>query len=155
MQTAQGFVQLGGQTVYTGGVPSTTSVMRSFVAATVSVFNAGTATLTWNRRLTLSLLQREAEQQLGLVQSSPNDTQQEDNPDGIPSSVFDEIVDGLSKDKPAYLTASAPGFFGGPNAVTSELMTWGVALATRASLRRCGALRFPTGTSRRRGPPSR
>ncbi len=46
MQSAQGFCQLGGQTVTTGGVASTTKVMQSFVATTVSVFNAGTATLS-------------------------------------------------------------------------------------------------------------
>lgn len=58
-----------------------------------------------------------------------------DNPDGIPAAAFDAMAAGLSADKPAYLAASAPGFFGGPDAVSPELAAWGVALARRASLR--------------------
>jgi len=46
VESAQGWVQLGGQAVTTGGVASTTTVQRSFPAATVSVFNAGTAVLS-------------------------------------------------------------------------------------------------------------
>lgn len=45
MNSAQGWVQLGGQTVTTGGVASSTLAMKSFVGATVTVFVAGSATL--------------------------------------------------------------------------------------------------------------
>jgi hypothetical protein len=71
---------------------------------------------------------------------TPALVQSDVNSDGLPPSVFDEIVDGLGKDRPAYLAAAAPGFFGGEDAVSSELMAWGIGLATRASLRTSVAL---------------
>src|SRR5690349_1433453 len=46
MNSAQGYVQLGGQTVTTGGVASTTKVQVSYPSATVTVYNHGTATLS-------------------------------------------------------------------------------------------------------------
>ena len=67
--------------------------------------------------------------------TTPAILQTRDNPDGVPASVYDDIVEGLRKDKPAYLSQAAPGFFGGPDAVSRELVAWGVELAARASLR--------------------
>lgn len=67
--------------------------------------------------------------------TTPAILQSDDNPDGVPASVYEDIVDGLRKDKPAYLFEAAPAFFGGPGAVSTELLTWGVELAARASLR--------------------
>jgi pimeloyl-ACP methyl ester carboxylesterase len=61
----------------------------------------------------------------------------QDNPDGLPAIAYDEMVAGLRADKPAYLAAMAPGFFGGEEAVSPELIRWGVGLAARASLRSC------------------
>jgi non-heme chloroperoxidase len=72
--------------------------------------------------------------------TTPAIMQREDNPEGIPASVFDETVEGLCNDKPAYLAAAAPGFFGGSDAVSPELLRWGVDLAARASLRTSVAL---------------
>jgi pimeloyl-ACP methyl ester carboxylesterase len=71
---------------------------------------------------------------------TPALVQSDDNPEGLPTRVFDEIVAGLCNDKPGYLAAAAPGFFGGPGAVSDELMAWGVRLAERASLRTSVAL---------------
>ena len=67
--------------------------------------------------------------------TTPRVLQAPDNPDGIPRVVFDEMVAGLAADKPAYLAAAAPGFFGGDEACSPELLLWGLALAGRASLR--------------------
>jgi pimeloyl-ACP methyl ester carboxylesterase len=67
--------------------------------------------------------------------TTPAILQSDDNPDGVPASVYEDIVRGLRKDKPAYLFEAAPAFFGGPDAVSPELLTWGVELAARASLR--------------------
>ena len=38
--------------------------------------------------------------------------QAEDNPDGVPRSVFDEIVDGLKQDRPHFLAGFGKKFFG-------------------------------------------
>jgi non-heme chloroperoxidase len=67
--------------------------------------------------------------------TTPAMMRREDNPDGLPASLFDEMLEDISKDKPAYLFSAAPGFFGGPDAVSAELVSWGVGLAARASLR--------------------
>jgi pimeloyl-ACP methyl ester carboxylesterase len=76
--------------------------------------------------------------QLVLVASiTPALVQGDDNPDGLPASAYDEMVAGLRADKPAYLAAMAPGFFGGEQAVSPQLLSWGVELAARASLRSC------------------
>jgi pimeloyl-ACP methyl ester carboxylesterase len=50
----------------------------------------------------------------------------------VPKEYFDEMVDGLSRDRPYYLTQAAPGFFGGTS-VSDELVAWGVRLALQAS----------------------
>ncbi len=36
----------------------------------------------------------------------------EDNPDGVPKKVFDEMVDNIVKDRPAFMQTFAPGFYG-------------------------------------------
>jgi pimeloyl-ACP methyl ester carboxylesterase len=67
--------------------------------------------------------------------TTPRLVQSPDNPHGIPQAVFDETIAALTADKPAFILAAAPAFFGGPDAVSDELMRWGVGLAQRASLR--------------------
>jgi pimeloyl-ACP methyl ester carboxylesterase len=68
--------------------------------------------------------------------TTPRVLQAPDNPHGVPAAVaIDEMVAGLIADKPACLLAAAPGFFGGPEAVSDELLRWGVGLAQRASVR--------------------
>ncbi len=59
-----------------------------------------------------------------------------DNPDGVDKSAFDDMVAGLNTDRPHYLAALAPAFFGVglPNvSVSPEIMQWGVGLFHRAS----------------------
>ncbi|MGV0029087.1 alpha/beta fold hydrolase [Phormidesmis priestleyi] len=59
-----------------------------------------------------------------------------DNPEGIDPSVFDEMIAALRRDRPRYLAASAPSFFGAglPTvSVSPELIQWGVGLALQAS----------------------
>jgi non-heme chloroperoxidase len=61
-----------------------------------------------------------------------------DNPDGADRAVFDFMVSELAKDRPRYLAAAAPAFFGvgSPNvSVSPETIRWGVDLALRASLK--------------------
>lgn len=41
---------------------------------------------------------------------------------------------GLEADRPAYVRAGVPGFFGGPEVVSGELADWAVGLTLRASL---------------------
>ena len=67
--------------------------------------------------------------------TTPRLLQAPDNPYGIPQDVFDQTIAELTADKPAFILAAAPAFFGGPEAVSDELMRWGVGLAQRASLR--------------------
>src|SRR5262245_37875929 len=67
--------------------------------------------------------------------TTPRLVQTPDNPHGIPQAVFDETIAELTSDKPGFILAAAPAFFGGPDAVSDELMRWGVGLAQRASLR--------------------
>jgi non-heme chloroperoxidase len=60
----------------------------------------------------------------------------DDNPDAIDRSVFDAMIKALEFDRPQYMTASAPSFFGlGLPTVTisPELMQWGIDLALQAS----------------------
>lgn len=59
-----------------------------------------------------------------------------DNPDGIDPEVFDGMAAALRRDRPAFMAASAAGFFGeqaeeGP--VSEELVRWAVGLALQAS----------------------
>jgi non-heme chloroperoxidase len=60
----------------------------------------------------------------------------EDNPEGVEQSVFDNIVAELGRDRPRFLAASAPAFFGagGPNSpVSQEMVQWAVGLFFQAS----------------------
>jgi non-heme chloroperoxidase len=60
----------------------------------------------------------------------------EDNPEGVDKTVFEGMVAELSKDRPHYLAATTPTFFGVglPDvSVSPEIMQWGVDLALRAS----------------------
>jgi non-heme chloroperoxidase len=60
----------------------------------------------------------------------------DDNPDGIDQSVFDAMITALEHDRPQYLTASAPSFFGTelPTvSISPELMQWGIELALQTS----------------------
>ena len=59
-----------------------------------------------------------------------------DNPEGLEKSVFDNIVAELCRDRPRFLAASAPAFFGtgGPNSpVSQEMIQWAVGLFFQAS----------------------
>jgi pimeloyl-ACP methyl ester carboxylesterase len=67
--------------------------------------------------------------------TTPRPAAAPDHPHGIPAAVFDDMIAGLAADKPAYLAAAAPGFFGTGQAVSAEMTAWGVALAARAPLR--------------------
>ncbi len=67
--------------------------------------------------------------------TTPRPAAAPDHVHGIPAAVFDEMIAGLAADKPAYLAAAAPGFFGTGEAVSPEMTAWGVALAARAPLR--------------------
>jgi non-heme chloroperoxidase len=60
----------------------------------------------------------------------------DDNPEGIDQSVFEDMITALEHDRPQYLTASAPSFFGAelPTvSISPELMQWGIELALQAS----------------------
>jgi non-heme chloroperoxidase len=60
----------------------------------------------------------------------------DDNPEGIDRSVFDDMIKALEFDRPQYLTASAPSFFGlglPTVSISPELMQWGIELALQAS----------------------
>jgi pimeloyl-ACP methyl ester carboxylesterase len=62
----------------------------------------------------------------------------DDNPEGIDKSVFDAMIKALEFDRPQYLTASAPSFFGlglPTVSISPELMQWGIELALQASLK--------------------
>jgi len=59
-----------------------------------------------------------------------------DNPTGAPQAVFDGIVEGLKKDRPAFLAEFGKAFYGvGPlnHAVSSETLAWAQSLAMQAS----------------------
>jgi pimeloyl-ACP methyl ester carboxylesterase len=60
----------------------------------------------------------------------------ENNPEGVDKEYFDAIIAELERDRPRYLTASAPAFFGVglPGvAISPEILQWGVGLAMAAS----------------------
>jgi non-heme chloroperoxidase len=60
----------------------------------------------------------------------------DDNPEGIDRSVFDSMITALEFDRPQYMTASAPSFFGlglSTVSISPELMQWGIELALQAS----------------------
>ncbi len=54
-----------------------------------------------------------------------------DNPEGIDRAVYDKQVAALQADRPAYLAAGAPGFFG--RNAEPELVDWGMSIALQAS----------------------
>ena len=61
-----------------------------------------------------------------------------DNPEGLDKTVFDNIVAELSRDRPRFLAAGAPAFFGtgGPNSpISTEMIHWAVGLFFPASPR--------------------
>ncbi len=58
-----------------------------------------------------------------------------DNPDGVEQAVYDDMVTALAHDRPGFMAASAPTFFGSgvaSGAVSPELMGWAVGLALQA-----------------------
>lgn len=58
-----------------------------------------------------------------------------DNPDGIEPAVFDGMIAALAHDRPGFMAASAPTFFGegaATGAVSPALMAWAVGLALQA-----------------------
>ena len=58
-----------------------------------------------------------------------------DNPDGVKQAVYDDMVTALAHDRPGFMAASAPTFFGSgvaSGAVSPELMGWAVGLALQA-----------------------
>lgn len=54
-----------------------------------------------------------------------------DNPEGLDRAVYEELVAALQADRPAYLAAGAPGFFG--RNAEPELVEWGMSIALSAS----------------------
>jgi non-heme chloroperoxidase len=50
------------------------------------------------------------------------------------AAALKELFGGLRIDRPAYVRAGVPGFFGGPDAVSPEMADWAVGLTLRASL---------------------
>ncbi len=62
--------------------------------------------------------------------------QTEDNPDGAPRGIFDQMVDGLAKDRPNFLATFGKQFFGAGLlnfTVTSEILQWSQMMALPAS----------------------
>lgn len=59
-----------------------------------------------------------------------------DNPDGVPRSVFDGIIEGLEKDRPHFLATFGKQFFGAGLlnfTVTSEILQWSLTMAMLGS----------------------
>lgn len=54
-----------------------------------------------------------------------------ENPEGLDRAVYDKLVAALQADRPAYLAAGAPGFFG--RNAEPELVEWGMSIALSAS----------------------
>lgn len=50
------------------------------------------------------------------------------------AAALDQLVGGMRHDRPAYVRAGVPGFFGDEGAISRDLADWGVGLALRASL---------------------
>lgn len=62
----------------------------------------------------------------------------EDNPDGVDRGTFDDMIDGLMKDRPAFLETFGKGFFGVTllnHAVSKPVLDWSQSLALPASLK--------------------
>ena len=61
----------------------------------------------------------------------------EDNPDGVDKSVFDCMIEGITKDRPAFLETFGKGFFGVSalhHPVSTAVLDWNQSLALPASL---------------------
>ena len=61
-----------------------------------------------------------------------------DNPEGVDPSVFDEIMDGLHKDRPHFLAGFGKEFFGVSlldHKVSAETLAWALQMAMMGSLR--------------------
>ena len=59
-----------------------------------------------------------------------------DNPDGVPRSTFDQMVEGLQKDRPNFLATFGKAFFGAGLlnfTVTSEILQWSQGMALLGS----------------------
>lgn len=67
---------------------------------------------------------------LVLVATSTPGTPAAAQPD---EAALEEIVGGLRVDRPAYVRAGVPGFFGGSDTVSAEMADWAVGLVLRAS----------------------
>ncbi|MEJ7583427.1 MAG: alpha/beta hydrolase [Acidimicrobiales bacterium] len=67
-----------------------------------------------------------------IAPTTPFLLQTPDNPEGVDASVFDFMVSQLVADRPQFLALAAPSFFG--QALTPELLQWGVGLARRSPL---------------------
>lgn len=62
----------------------------------------------------------------------------ENNPDGVDKSTFDDMIEGIMKDRPAFLETFGKGFFGVTvlnHAVSSAVLDWTQSLALPASLK--------------------
>jgi len=60
----------------------------------------------------------------------------EDNPDGVDGSVFDQMIDGLRRDRPNFLATFGKQFFGAGLlnfTVTSEILQWSLMMAMAGS----------------------
>jgi pimeloyl-ACP methyl ester carboxylesterase len=56
-----------------------------------------------------------------------------DHPDGVDPAVFEGMRAALQADRPAFMQASAPGFFGAAEGISPELVQWVIGLALQAS----------------------
>lgn len=67
---------------------------------------------------------------------TPYLVQAPDNPDGVPRGTFDQIVEGLEKDRPSFLATFGKQFFGAGLlnfTVTSEILQWASIMALLGS----------------------
>ena len=71
-----------------------------------------------------------------LAAVTPFMLQTADNPDGVPGSVFDGIIEGLQKDRPHFLANFGKAFFGAGLlnfTVTAEILQWSLMMAMLGS----------------------
>jgi pimeloyl-ACP methyl ester carboxylesterase len=62
--------------------------------------------------------------------------QSSDNPDGVPRATFDQMIDGLRKDRPSFLATFGKQFFGAGLlnfTVTAEILQWSLMMAMMGS----------------------
>jgi non-heme chloroperoxidase len=67
---------------------------------------------------------------------TPYLVQTSDNPDGVDRSTFDEMIDGLKKDRPNFLASFGKKFFGAGLlnfTVTTEILQWSLSMAMLGS----------------------